>query len=183
MSYKYISDLHLYDPGSLEWRPQYPTLSGYVDALVDTWNTFTEPDDIVIIVGDVGTYCPKTLDAIRQLNGRLVLCVGNHDRSWGIELWHCGLFQGIHEDIMLDNVMIEHLPSKAPEGSYFIHGHHHRYDMPGMYNALASYARDTYRLNCAADLNNNQPCTLQELILNKEILLDKYKEKGLLGGN
>lgn len=52
--------------------------------------------------------------------------------------------------------------------------------MPGMYNKLRSYVQDVYRLNCAADLNNHRPCTLQELMLNKELMIERYKGIGII---
>jgi calcineurin-like phosphoesterase family protein len=145
------------------------------------WNNFTNPDDIVIIAGDIGHYCPRTVDVLKKLNGTKILVIGNHDIIWGNNLYTCGCFQGIHTVIDTKDLYVEHIPEHL-QGikKYHIHGHHHRYDMPGMQHTLKLYAADPYRLNCAADLNNNRPCTLQELILNKEVMLDKFQEIGLL---
>jgi len=181
MQWKYISDMHLYDVSSFEWRPQFDNLDLYAINLIDSWNAFTEPDDIVIVTGDIGHLCPKTISVLSKLKGTKILIVGNHDVEWGAKLYTCGVFSGVHNVIEQNNIHIQHIPEPyTGVCQFYIHGHHHRYDMPGMQNALNLYARDTYRLNCAADINGNRPCTIQELMLNKEVLLDKYREQGLL---
>jgi calcineurin-like phosphoesterase family protein len=173
--------MHIYDISSIEWRPEFPNLDLYAVNLIDSWNAFTDPKDIVIIVGDVGHYCPRTIEVLKRLNGIKILIIGNHDLTWGDNIYTCGVFSGIHQSIDQNNIHVQHIPEKyAGDCQFYIHGHHHRYNMPGMYKALSQYANDTYRLNCAADLNGNHPCTIQELMLNKEVLLYKYHEMGLL---
>lgn len=177
MQCRYISDLHLYDAYSIEWRGDIYNynLDLYAINLMDTWNTFTSTDDIVIVVGDIGNYCPRTLDVLSRLNGTKILVKGNHDIQWHTELYRCGIFKGIHDEISNNGIFVKHNPyGDRGDCKYYIHGHHHRYDMPGMNSALQLYARDVFRLNCAADLLNNKPCTIQELILQKELLVDKY---------
>lgn len=181
MQYRYISDLHLYDVDSVDWRPEFANLDVYAWHLLTNWNAVTDPDDIVIVNGDIGLCCKRTFDILNQLNGTKILVLGNHDIIWGQFIYSCGAFSGVHGAINSNGIYIQHIPEKLDRDyTYFIHGHHHRYDMNGMLPALQQYARDTCRLNCAADLNNHRPCTLQELITNKEILLDKYKDMGLL---
>lgn len=181
MQFKYISDLHLYDITSIDWRPEFPNLDLYAIDLMDKWNAFTEPDDIVILVGDIGHYCPYTVAVLKKLKGIKILVTGNHDVAWGNNLYTCGVFSGIHNVVERNNIHIQHIPETyTGTCQFYIHGHHHRYDTPGMQNALNLYVRDTYRLNCAADLNGNRPCTIQELMLNKEVLLDKYRSRGIL---
>ena len=114
-----------------------------------------------------------------------MLVVGNHDVEWGNYIYTCGVFKGIHEIASLfDDIYIKHIPEfndiEMHKYRYLIHGHHHRYDMPNMSMKLSQYARNGKRLNCAADMNNNRPCTLQELILNKEVSLERYREMGLI---
>lgn len=182
---KYISDLHLYDIDSLEWRDRLNMgLDQYAAFLIDQWNYFTDPDDLVIIVGDVGHYCCKTLEVLKRLKGTKVLVLGNHDVSWGRAAYDASIFKGTHTSITYNNIYIKHVPeipdSIRSEVTYIVHGHHHRYDMPNMQLKLSQYARDIYRYNCAADMNNHHPCTLQELMLNKEIVLEKCREIGIL---
>lgn len=178
---KFISDPHLFDVGSLSWRPQFSDVYSYADFLIDNWNRFTLPDDIVFLVGDIGHYCQKTIDVLNKLNGHKLLILGNHDISWGNAVYTCGCFVGVYGTFDLESIHIQHIP-EAISSSYtwYVHGHHHRYDMVGMYKALQLYAADTYRLNCSADINNHHPCTLNELLLNKEVMLDKLRSTGIL---
>lgn len=177
----FISDTHLFDVASIDWRPSFPSVYSYADHLIESWNRFTLEDNIVFLVGDIGHYCSKTLEVLRECKGHKLLIIGNHDVTWGSKLYNCDLFDGIYGNFLLDTIYISHTPAPTNvKHTWFVHGHHHRYDMPGMYNALDTYARDTYRLNCSADLNNHRPCSLQELLLNKEVMLDKYRETGLL---
>ena len=181
MQLRYISDLHLFDSYSLDWRPEFKTLDDFADNLIISWNEFTSNDDIVIIVGDIGYNCPKTHEVIRELKGNKVLVIGNHDREWGSALYCSDLFRGIHEYIYNNGIYVQHIPDEIDFNcQYYIHGHHHRYDVPGMQKKLESYVRDTYRLNCSCDLIHYSPKTLQQLIMEKEIILDKYSAKGLI---
>lgn len=182
MRVKYIADLHLYDISSIDWRPSFSGLDEYAEHLCESWNAFTEKDDTIIIVGDVGTYCERTLKVLKALKGNLVLVKGNHDLTWGNNVYSCGVFQGVYDELISDDLVIQHLPTEGTNSvnKFFIHGHHHRYDTPGMQNKLAKYVTDVYRYNCAADLNNNKPCTLQDLMLNKEVMIESYVARGLL---
>ena len=181
MQIKHISDLHLFDSYSLDWRSDFKTLESFADYLLEEWNRFTEPNDIVIIVGDIGFYCPKTIEVLKKLNGRKILVKGNHDIEWGSNLYTCGVFGGVHDYISSNGIYVQHIPEviNTPH-QYYIHGHHHRYDMPGMQRKLEQYAQDTYRLNCAADLLDFHPQSITELILSKEVLLDDMRISGLI---
>lgn len=183
MQTRYIADMHLFDSYSYSWRDYLDlNVDGYASMLIDNWNAVVDTDDMVIMVGDIGRYCPKTLTCLKQLRGTKILVIGNHDTHWGNELYNPEYFQGTHWSIKTNGVFVQHIPSAIDTTGvqYFIHGHHHRYDMSGMQQKLEKYARDVYRLNCAADLIGHTPRTIQELIFQKELLLDRYKEKGLL---
>lgn len=185
MATRYISDLHLYDKDSLEWRSELDmSLDQYAMFFMEQWNFYTDSNDIVIVDGDLGTYCYRTTEVLKRLKGRKVLVLGNHDITWGNNVYNPELFCGTHSYINSGGIYITHIPD-IPDSirngvAYIIHGHHHRYDMPNMQLKLKQYARDVHRYNCAADLNNHRPCTLQELMLNKELLLENYMERGLL---
>lgn len=185
MATKFIADLHLYDVDSLEWRSELNmNLDQYATYLLENWNTFTDEDDLVIIAGDLGTYCTRTIEVLKRLKGKKILVRGNHDISWGGHAYDPSLFLGTHDYIMHNGIYITHIPeiseSIREDVTYIVHGHHHRYDMPNMQIKLKQYARDIHRYNCAADLNNHKPCTLQELIVNKELILERAMDKGLL---
>ncbi len=178
MSVKYISDLHLYDIYSIGWRTN-TTLEQFADKLEYNWNITTEEDDLVIIVGDIGDCCDKTKKLLRKLNGSKVLVLGNHDSSWGRDIFDSTLFQGVYKSINQDGIYVQHIPDVTVPCTYFIHGHHHRYDLPGMYNALKLYQNTSKMLNCSVDLTGH-PMGLPELITNKELVIESYINRHLL---
>lgn len=174
---RFIADMHLYDSYSMDWRTI--SLSDYAELLVSNWNRVVEPKDTVIIVGDIGHECPKTIETLQRLNGVKVLVRGNHDMTWKLTtLVNCGVFAGIHDFVRLGGLEVEHIPNEDMiHKPYYIHGHHHYYNTPGMKQKLQLYQQDLYRLNCASDLINNTPSTLNELILHKELLLERLQEE------
>ena len=102
---RYIADLHLYDPCSLDWRKELKmSLSEYAGYLITQWNRFTKEDDFIIIVGDVGNYCQATIEAIKILKGVKILVVGNHDITWGKYLYDANLFKGTHQQIIQQKI-------------------------------------------------------------------------------
>lgn len=179
MSVKYISDSHLFDVYSLGWRDDY-TLEQYAKYFTYHYNHSVDDDDIVIWVGDIGYCCEKTKQLIRELNGKKVLVLGNHDNLWGNDVYDRTLFQGVYRSIDHGGIHVQHIPDFDVKCTYFIHGHHHRYDLPGMYNALKAYQQTSRMLNCSADLTNCRPMTLAELITNKELVLENYVERHIL---
>lgn len=183
METKYIADLHLYDAYSEGWRNHLKLgLDGYAMLLIREWNSSVDDDDVVIIAGDIGKCCPMSMDVLKRLKGIKILVVGNHDLQWGQLLRDSTLFKGTHEFINNSGIFVSHKPDvvKPNECVYHIHGHHHQYDVPSMQSTLNQYARDTYRYNCASDLIGHKPRTLQELMLQKELLLEKCRSTNLL---
>lgn len=157
---------------SADWRDF--SMNDYADVLTSKWNSIVAETDQTIIVGDIGHYCPKTVQVLSDLKGIKFLVLGNHDTEWGNAVYSCGVFAGIHRQIITQSLEVVHIPDETTiKTHYYIHGHHHTYQTFGMRQALSSYAKDTYRLNCASDLIGHKPCTLQELVLHKELLLEQ----------
>lgn len=185
MATRFIADMHLYHAYSEDWRSDLQLgLDGYANMLLREWNSGVDVNDTVIIVGDIGKYCEMTENVLRRLNGQKILVLGNHDLEWGSKLYDSTLFAGVHTSILTNGVYIQHKPDFSDnvrnKCTYLVHGHHHRYDMPNMRQALQLYARDVHRYNCAADLIKHKPRTLQELMLQKELLLERYYAMNLL---
>lgn len=183
METKYIADLHLYDAYSEGWRNSYGLgLDGYAMLLLREWNDSVEDDDVVIIAGDIGKCCPMSIAVLQKLKGIKILVVGNHDLQWGSLLRDSSLFKGTHTCVNNNGIFVAHKPdiAKPAECVYYVHGHHHQYDVPSMRASLHQYARDTYRYNCASDLIGHKPRTLQELMLQKELLLERCRSAHLL---
>lgn len=81
--------------------------------LVDRWNARVRPSDTVFHLGD---FCMKGAERIKhwrsQLNGRVVLLRGNHDRSLGV-MAKCGFepFSKLAIDIAGHTWWMAHIPN------------------------------------------------------------------------
>ena len=111
MQTRFIADLHFYDAYSFDWRKS--DLDTFVNMIQDNWNKVVAPDDLTIVVGDIGHYCPKTVEALKQLSGKKVLVIGNHDAEWGNNLWSSNIFQGIYQTLEYKGLYVEHIPDET----------------------------------------------------------------------
>ncbi len=177
MEVKYCSDSHLYEVTSLDWRKNQD-LDDYANNLLRNWNSDVGDSDRVYLVGDIGRLCPQTCDILRQLNGEKILIIGNHDLEWVTINRDFHIFDDVFEAVYQDNVLVVHEPSNAAKYmrqgiDFVVHGHHHQYSASNMRKELLKYYGDVHRYNCCLDLNRNKPCTLQELMTNKAVMLDR----------
>lgn len=180
---RFGSDYHLYDGYSVDWRKQpHMTLDDIAHMILDIHNSVVRRSDTTVIVGDIGAVCDHTLDIFSQMNGELYLVLGNHDHDWDLSiLKNSGVFKHISDNILFDRIYVQHTPDfvfseEQRNYFYYIHGHHHVYNTLEMRKEFDKYKRDNCRYNCCIDLNNLKPCTLQELMLNKAVLVDKLQD-------
>lgn len=178
MEIKFCSDAHLYEVVSLDWRKQ-ENLEDYAKSFLHNWNENVKDDDVVCYVGDIGKLCRQTIEVFQQLKGQKILVIGNHDDTdWLTACAQHKLFKQMVPAAKLHNIFVVHDPADIPKydvnGTEFIvHGHHHQYTTSNMKLPLVAYANDVFRYNCCLDLNRHKPCKLQELMVNKALLLDK----------
>lgn len=171
MDIRYIADTHLYYAESLSWR--HESLDDYANSLIMNYNGTVMDDTVVRWVGDIGEYCSKTIEVLKELRGHKILVLGNHDKLWPREVLN-SLFDEVCDRIHSHNVFVQHIPPIMETSScYVIHGHHHEYDSLSMLKVRNDYLHDRSRYNCAADLNGNKPCTLRQLMVNKENLRER----------
>ncbi len=115
------SDLHLGDVDALTFfgRP-FRSVVEMDDVLFERWRSSVGPDDVVVCLGDVGTW--QSLAGLQGLPGRKVLVFGNHDRSArGFDVV-CGCVYS-HGDPPL---VLTHVPlRRVPPACVNVHGHLH----------------------------------------------------------
>lgn len=174
MSVKYIADLHLYDRSTVNWRDNS---TDFELQLIQEWNSVTEEDDIVFIVGDVGRDCPSTVEVVKKLKGIKILVLGNHDIDWKWDTEKYSLFHGIHPYILSNDMLLIHNPMDAKrfKKQWVIHGHLHTYEAEVLAKDHSDYIIDMHRFNCAVDMNAMHPCTLQELMYYKSMYIEEHK--------
>ena len=147
--------------------------------LAHTWNQYVNEDDTVFIVGDIGKQCRHTYNTIRQLKGKKILVLGNHDRDWVWDDEARSLFDGIHDYILSNDVLLIHDPKDAQyfRAKWVIHGHLHTYEAELLARDHENYIRDNHRFNCAIDMNCLYPVTFQQLSYNKSLYVEEHSTR------
>ncbi len=128
-----ISDTHFFHANIAEYcsRP-----GGWQDLIIDNWNRWIRPDDIVFHLGDLVLGKKEYAEAlIPQLNGKLFLIRGNHDRR------SAAFYQDFGITLVKDPYRMEtaagmqlvfsHRPIlPLPPGLLNLHGHIHNNPAP-----------------------------------------------------
>ncbi len=102
------NDLHLGHAMTISvFSRPYKTPDEMDDALFGAWRQVVEPDDTVVILGDIaiGGLSGHRLKQLRAAPGRKILVVGNHE----------------FDELLLTRVPLRHVP----EGCVNVHGHRH----------------------------------------------------------
>lgn len=142
MSIFVTSDLHLNHKNIMNLRrSQFKTLEEHNNYIINRYNSVVQENDLVYILGDVG-FTPKNelIALCKQLNGRKILVLGNHDRLSDNEYRQAGFIDIIHHPVYYNNnIILSHLPvQECLNNSWVInvHGHVHMgtIDLPNFYN-------------------------------------------------
>lgn len=136
------SDLHFNHKNIINFsRPQFKTLQEHDQFIVEQYNSVVNKDDLVYILGDLG-FSPANIlkELVKQLNGRKILIIGNHDRLKDSEYFAMGFIEVIHHPIYYNNnIILSHLPVKECYDNPWVinvHGHIHNgnLDLPNYFN-------------------------------------------------
>jgi len=128
MSILVTSDTHFCHANIIKYchRP-YQTVEQMNKDLIDRWNSRVSTDDTVIHVGDFAlTSDPQAIYEIRkQLNGYIILVVGNHDYSKA-KMSRLG-FNLVTNRLSLEDTVFVHRPPTAVCSSEqrIVYGHVH----------------------------------------------------------
>jgi calcineurin-like phosphoesterase family protein len=128
------SDDHFYHNNIIQYcnRP-FASVEEMNSTLIHNWNNVVRPDDIVFNLGD---FClgssDKVKDTLFQLNGHVILIMGNHDRRHPQIWWEkCGMALVVpHCVIFDDKYFMSHEPCMnydrdAPLPLVRFYGHTH----------------------------------------------------------
>ncbi len=161
----FTSDLHLGHRAAIRMceRP-FETVEEMNATLIHNFNSCVKKDDTVYILGDIAHRTPiaEVNQLIAQLNGRKVLCKGNHDKKYDVEL-----FEGIYDFLEIAvhgiNVSLMHYPMmswpKSYHGSLHLHGHIHS---RGDYN-LQQKSAGILRYDVGVDANHFYPVSIEQI--------------------
>lgn len=136
------SDLHLQHKNIINMcRKQFNSVEEHDKYVIKQYNSVVGPDDLVYVLGDVG-FTPKDSLAklIRQLHGRKILVVGNHDRLKDNDYISMGFIQVVRHPIFYNNnIILSHIPCIECLNSPYtinVHGHLHNsaLTLPNFFN-------------------------------------------------
>lgn len=127
-----ISDTHFGHPNVIPYcaRP-FKSVKEMDNELIKRWNARVSKDDIVYHLGDFCFKFPqdKVAALVSNLNGRIILVMGNHDthpNKWYID---CGFINATYFPIIVDdNIVLSHRPPEPELISpkyFYVFGHTH----------------------------------------------------------
>ena len=161
----FTSDLHLGHNAMLGMcgRP-FETVEEMTETLIMNFNACVRKDDTVYILGDLShrITLEEANRLIARLNGKKILCKGNHDKKYDP-----ALFEEIHDFMELHvdgmNISLMHYPMmewpKSRHGSVHLHGHIHS---TGEYN-LQQREDGILRYDVGVDANHYFPVSLKQV--------------------
>ena len=161
------SDLHFGHKNIIKYenRP-YENIEQMDKDLIKRWNDIVTINDIVYILGDFSWYGgEKTNEVLKQLNGKKVLIIGNHDCNFlKDKKFDTTLFEEItyYKEIKYNKKMyiLFHYPiaehNEKMNGSIHLYGHIHTMDLE-LENDLKPLA-----YNVGIDRNGYKPVNIEK---------------------
>ena len=156
-----VSDSHFFHDNIVKYENR-PV--NHNELMIKNWNSLVKWDDIVYHLGDLmmGTHP----ELIHQLNGRIVLVRGNHDRksvSWYLENGITFVCDSFTLDMFGKLMIFSHkpIPNLPPEYDLNVHGHWHaitHHDIDSIPNYDSRYSLFTI------ELEGYSPVPLQEFV-------------------
>lgn len=161
----FTSDLHLNHRAVVSMCERlFESVDEMNDILINNFNECVKKNDTVYILGDIAHRTPVTEvnNFISRLNGKKILCKGNHDKRYD-----SSLFEGIYDFLEISvhgvNISLMHYPMmswpKSRHGSIHLHGHIHS---KGDYN-LQQKEEGILRYDVGIDANNFFPVSITEI--------------------
>jgi calcineurin-like phosphoesterase family protein len=131
-------------------RP-FPSLEAMDHAIIDRWNERVTPEDWVLHLGDFAMGPRTNIPLYRsKLNGRILLVLGNHDRS--AKFMREAGFNLVLKRLDLAGFVLTHHPRPELKDRINLHGHVHEL-----------YARKGHCINVGVDVRDFRPVTPAEL--------------------
>ena len=165
----FISDLHIGHENILKLtnRP-FKSIEEMNETLIKNWNKKVSEEDNIYIIGDLFFKCQENVEEfLKRLKGKKTLIVGNHDKTWLEKIDKNKYFEIVTELLTFDDgqrmVTLCHYPMVSFEGRFHIHGHIHGNKNDVFWETLKKMDKV---LNASVEINNYQPVTFDELLIN-----------------
>jgi calcineurin-like phosphoesterase family protein len=169
----YISDQHFFDSGvcfNMDKRG-FETIEEMNEYMIRQWNSKVKRGDEIFVIGDMFSYKETGIEGINKvlhhLNGKIYLCIGNHDEGWirkkGVDL---ARFTWIRQTAVVSDqgreVLLAHYPipffgknharTKAGDlRTFMLHGHVHASPEADLLYKFQDMAADSYFTNRAGE--------------------------------
>lgn len=161
----FTSDLHLGHKAAINMceRP-FETVEEMNETLIRNFNSCVKKNDKVYILGDIAHRMPvaEVNRWIERLNGKKILCKGNHDKRYNAESFE-GIYDFLEISIHGINVSLMHYPMmswpKSHYSSLHLHGHIHS---RGDYN-LQQKKEGILRYDVGVDANDYYPVSIEQV--------------------
>lgn len=154
------SDHHFNHKNIIQYenRP-FENLSHMNNELIRLWNSVVSKHDVVYHLGDFSFGSPS--DFLKQLNGKVFLILGNHDKKShkNLNYWYeQGFIKVYDQPIIIDNLILSHEPIINYGFSFInIHGHLHS-------NKMEVINHDNQYVNVSVELTDYKPISLNKLL-------------------
>lgn len=134
MATYYTADTHFSHYNILDFCPHrkkhVETIEEMDAMIIENWNKSVKPQDTVYHLGDVGVYTPeRAKEVIQQLNGKIHLISGNHDRKQHLKAYAPYLesieLVGMKLKYHKTHLFLSHYGIDVPWRMFSIHGHIH----------------------------------------------------------
>lgn len=126
-----ISDTHFGHTNIIKYcnRP-YKNVEEMDEDIIQKWNKFVQPDDIVYHLGDFSLSKKDSLSKlVSKLNGKIVLIRGNHDRENYKAYINAGFYAVYNLPVILDDfIILSHHPKFIEKNSPYINIYGHVHD-------------------------------------------------------
>lgn len=127
--------------------------------LIKLWNDVVSKHDVVYHLGDFSFGSPG--DFLKQLNGKVFLILGNHDKRIHKKLnyWYGQGFDKVYDrPIIIDNLILSHEPIVDYNFSFInVHGHIHS-------NKMEINNTNNKYINVSVEVTNYKPIPLNKLL-------------------
>ena len=161
----FTSDLHLGHRAVINMcgRP-FETLDQMTEEIIQKFNSYVKKNDTAYILGDIAHRTPveEVNRMIGRLNGKKILCKGNHDKKYDPDLFE-GIYDFLEIAVYGVNISLMHYPMmswpKSHHGSLHLHGHIHS---KGDYN-LQQKKDGILRYDVGVDANGFYPVSIKQV--------------------
>ncbi len=172
MAVFFTADTHFGSQRALEHskRP-FASVDIMDNILIDNWNSLITNDDYVYHLGDFGDY-----EVAKQLNGKIILIPGNHERANPDFISYHGYFEDVAGDVSSVyfkgyHISLSHEPSRL-RGKLIDHNH---INLFGHLHKLCMVK--PYGINVGIDCHNYKPINFETVLFYHNELLSYYDDE------